>query len=160
MSDTVHCDACNKVGKRQKGKLTAEGWFYLEASADGDTTVTYACSVQCALKQWKIGPGRLNLQEPVWAARGDRLRGLPPTARAESEEPMIDPSEYADRLNAIGGRLTIGRLTAEDGCQSVLARLYVRENGVTRMYEAAYDATPEGEQQMRQDLDSELGRHG
>lgn len=74
MSDTVHCDACNKVGKRQKGKLTAEGWFYLEASADGDTTVTYACSVQCALKQWKIGPGRLNLQEPVWAARpGDAL---------------------------------------------------------------------------------------
>ena len=67
MSESVKCEHCKKVGRRPRMHPAPEGWLYLEAvdddedvDADGqpmDCLIVYACSTECALAQWKKGPG-------------------------------------------------------------------------------------------------------
>lgn len=64
MSDKVKCDFCGNYGKRRMGTLAPQGWFYLEAQDSDNPSnclIMWACSKECADKQWKPGPGKLNL---------------------------------------------------------------------------------------------------
>ena len=67
MSDDAKCDACKKHGRRPRFHPAPKDWFYLEATDDEDpksTIIVLACSKECALLLWRIGPGeRFNLNE-------------------------------------------------------------------------------------------------
>lgn len=66
MADLTRCDFCKAIGWRKLGKLAPEGWFYLEATDDtnpNNCLIIWACSKECADKQWLAGPGRLDLTQ-------------------------------------------------------------------------------------------------
>lgn len=66
MSDLFRCEVCSDKGKRYKGKLVPEGWYYAEVTDDdhpSNPIVVGVCSTACRSRFWKSGPGHLNLTE-------------------------------------------------------------------------------------------------
>lgn len=61
------CDGCGKTAKTRGYRMAPEGWLYLPAFDSDppgveegcDFTIMLACSVECAGKLWRPGPGPL-----------------------------------------------------------------------------------------------------
>lgn len=63
MSEPVTCDVCGKVGRRKRGFLCPDDWYYMESAVDGETVIIYACSESCQTIPWLRGPGAFQKQE-------------------------------------------------------------------------------------------------
>ena len=73
MSDPVYCDHCRKPGYRPRMYPAPRDWLFLEAKDDADDTpgqeiIVFACSPECAVALWKIGPGPRFAAEEVMGA--------------------------------------------------------------------------------------------
>lgn len=91
MSDDIYCDNCGAHGRRRRGKMVPEGWFFAEmamSTSPGDVSILAACSEKCCVLRWKQGPGSLQDPDPPrfpnnhreeGASRFDRLEEIDPT---------------------------------------------------------------------------------
>lgn len=71
MSESIKCDNCENRAPRRRMYPCPDGWFYLEAKDDDDpngTIIVWACSKECAMAQWKPGPGKRWTAEEVMSA--------------------------------------------------------------------------------------------
>jgi hypothetical protein len=65
VSESVECAKCHTVGRRRRGCIAPDGWFYTEIVTDDDprgTCYRYACSEACCAVDWLHGPGDLGLR--------------------------------------------------------------------------------------------------
>lgn len=69
MSDTVKCDGCNSIGKRQRWHPAPNDWFFIESLVEDDGNnhiiYVYACSEACKQNLWIKGPGKSFKEEVI-----------------------------------------------------------------------------------------------
>lgn len=58
MSDTVSCDCCQKLGKRQRFYPAPNDWYFIETTIEQEIVYVYACCDDCIFNIWKKGPGK------------------------------------------------------------------------------------------------------